>query len=81
MPLKTKLFDVADYLTTEEDIKAYLDEALASGDSRLVAAALGDVARAKGMTKLLRKPVSLVRAFTNLSVTKGIQNLGPCSRC
>ena len=52
MPLKTTLFDVADYLTTEKDIKAYLDEALASGDSRLVAAALGDVARAKGMTKI-----------------------------
>lgn len=37
MPQKTTFFDIADYLTTEEDIKAYLDEALASGDSRLLA--------------------------------------------
>ena len=52
MSLKTKLFDVVDFLKTEEDMKAYLDEALASGDSSLVAAALGDVARAKGMTRI-----------------------------
>ena len=39
-----------DYLQTEEDIVAYLEAALSEGDPALIAAALGDIARAKGMT-------------------------------
>ena len=39
-----------DYLETEEDIVAYLEAALDEGDPALIAAALGDIARAKGMT-------------------------------
>ena len=39
-----------DYLETEEDIVAYLGAALDEGDPALIAAALGDLARAKGMT-------------------------------
>ena len=39
-----------DYLETEEDIVAYLEAALDEGDPALIAAALGDLARAKGMT-------------------------------
>ena len=39
-----------DYLETEEDIVAYLEAALDEGDPGLIAAALGDIARAKGMT-------------------------------
>ena len=52
---KTRRWDAADYLTTEKDIVAYLEAALAEGDAALFTAALGDVARAKGMTEIARK--------------------------
>jgi len=42
-----------DYLETEEDIVAYLGAALDEGDPALIAAALGDIARAKGMTTVV----------------------------
>ena len=49
---KTRPWDPVEYLETEEDMAAYLDAALAENDLRLIAAALGDIARAKGMTKV-----------------------------
>lgn len=49
---KTKKWDAADHLNTVEDMAAYLEAALEDGDPALFAAALGDVARAKGMTKI-----------------------------
>ena len=51
----TRPWDATDYLETEEDIVAYLEAAFEDGDPRLVAAALGDVARANGMTKVARE--------------------------
>ena len=45
-------WDAVDYLATDEDIVAYIEAAFEDGDARLIAAALGDVARAKGMTKI-----------------------------
>ena len=48
----THPWDAADYLKTEEDIVAYVDAAFEDGDPTLIAAALGDVARARGMTKV-----------------------------
>lgn len=53
-PLKTKKYDVADYLDSDEMIAAYLDAAFESGDTSRIAEALGDVARARGMTKIAR---------------------------
>lgn len=50
----TTPWDPADHLKTEEDMAAYLEAALEEGDSGLVAAALGDIARAKGMTQVAR---------------------------
>jgi probable addiction module antidote protein len=50
----TKPFDAADYLKTEDDMVAYLEAALEEDDPRVVAAALGDIARAKGMTQVAR---------------------------
>lgn len=43
-------WDAADYLDTPKAIIAYLDEAAADDDPALLQAALGDVARAKGMS-------------------------------
>ena len=49
---KTRPWDAADHLKTKEDIALYLETAFEDGDSALIAAALGDAARAKGMTKV-----------------------------
>ncbi len=51
---KTRRWDAADYLKNDADVIAYLEAALEDGDSGVVAAALGDIARAKGMTKVAR---------------------------
>ncbi len=48
----TRPWDPADHLETDEDIVAYLEAAFEDGDPALIAAALGDVARARGMTKV-----------------------------
>jgi len=49
---KTKWWDAADTLETKEDIAAYLDAVFEDGDPELLKAALGDIARAKGMTEI-----------------------------
>lgn len=49
---KAAAYDAAEFLDTDEDIVAYLNAALEHGDPSLVSAALGDVARARGMTQL-----------------------------
>jgi probable addiction module antidote protein len=54
MALKTTRWDAADYLTTKEDIAAYLDAVLEDGDPDLLKAALGDIARSKGMTEIAK---------------------------
>ena len=55
MPLKTIPWDAAEHLDSPEMIAAYLDAALDEGDPKLVAAAIGDVARAHGMSQLARE--------------------------
>ena len=51
---KTRAWDPAEHLITDEDMAAYLEAALQEGDSALIAAALGDIARAKGMSQIAR---------------------------
>ena len=48
----TNLWDAAEHLETKEDMAAYLEAALEDGDPNLVVAALGDIARSKGMTHI-----------------------------
>ena len=50
-------WDAADYLKSEDDVAAYLQACIeeAPNDPTLVAAALGDVARARGMVRLARE--------------------------
>jgi probable addiction module antidote protein len=55
MTLKTYPWDPSERLDTPEAIVAYLDAALEDGDPRLIAAAIGDVARARGMSDLARE--------------------------
>ena len=52
---KTSPWDVAEHLETAEDMAAYLEAVLKEGDPALVAAAMGDIARAKGITQIARE--------------------------
>ena len=52
---RTRKWDAAEHLKTDEDMAAYLEAALEENDPELVAAALGDIARAKGMSDLARQ--------------------------
>ncbi len=52
---QTRPWDVVEHLKTEEDMVAYLEATLEEGDPALIAAALGDIARAKGMTQISRE--------------------------
>ena len=54
MAAKTRRWDAAEALKTKEDIAAYLGAVLDDGDPALLKAALGDVARAKGMSEIAR---------------------------
>jgi probable addiction module antidote protein len=53
---KFSRYDTADYLKSEEDMVAYLEACLeeAPDDPALIAAALGDIARARGMVRLAK---------------------------
>lgn len=51
---ETYPWDVVEHLETDEDMAAYLEAALEDGDTAVILAALGDIARAKGMTQLAR---------------------------
>lgn len=52
---KAKKWDASEYLGAEADIAAYLNAALEDGDASVIATALGDIARAKGMTQLAKE--------------------------
>lgn len=47
-------FDITEHLEDEQAIAEYLSLVLAENDAGLLAAALGDVARAKGMSEVAR---------------------------
>ncbi|MBZ9600778.1 addiction module antidote protein [Phyllobacterium chamaecytisi] len=48
-------WDVTEHLESEEAIFSYMNAAFEDGDPSLIAAAIGDVARARGMTKIARE--------------------------
>ena len=52
---RTLPWDAAEHLDSAEAAVAYLEMALGEGDATLFAAALGDVARARGMTEVARR--------------------------
>jgi probable addiction module antidote protein len=51
----TAPYDTADYLKTEEDMVGLLEAALEDGHPQVIAAALGAIARAHGMTKIAKE--------------------------
>jgi probable addiction module antidote protein len=48
-------FDIVDYLKTDKDIAEYLTVVLEDSDPALFVAAIGDIARAKGMSEISKK--------------------------
>jgi len=61
-------WDASEHLNTSEAINEYLTAALENGDSDLLLAVLGDIARAKGMTQIAKNTglgrESLYKALT-----------------
>ena len=52
--MKTRPWDAADHLKTEEDMVNYLEAAFEDGDPSLIQTAISDIARARGMTDIAR---------------------------
>lgn len=52
--LKIRPFDMANHLSNEEEITEYLRQVLEDNDPAELAGALGEIARARGMTQLAR---------------------------
>ena len=57
MKIKTLPYDVAETLRTPDEMAAYLEACIedADGDAAFIAKALGDIARAQGMTQIARQ--------------------------
>lgn len=54
MAVKTTKWDVAEFLASPDDVRAYLDAALEENDPVFFQKALGDAARSKGMAEIAR---------------------------
>ena len=54
MPLETTQWDPVEHIRSPEDERAYIEAAFEDGDPNLIAAAIGDVARARGMAQIAR---------------------------
>jgi probable addiction module antidote protein len=54
MALKTRKWDVTEFLDSEERIAIFLEAAFEEGDPSIIAAALGEVARARGMMQMAK---------------------------
>ena len=70
MTISVRRWDASDYLETTDDMLAYLNEAARTGDPQLLQAALGDIAKAKGMTDIARTTgVGRESLYKSLSTT------------
>lgn len=61
MTVKTSPYDGAEFLTDDEVIAAYINEALESDDPRQIAKALGAIARARGGMAQLARETGIAR--------------------
>ena len=69
MKITTKKWDASEHLDSPEMIREYLKAAYEDGNSQLLIAAIGNVAKAQGMTEIARK--------TNLSRQNLYKALSP----
>jgi probable addiction module antidote protein len=61
--INTSVWDASENLETEGDMIAYLEAAFEEGGSSIIAAALGDIARAKGMAQIAKNQDWGVKVF------------------
>jgi probable addiction module antidote protein len=52
---RTRPYDSAEYLDSDEAIHAYMAEALGTNDPKFIAKSLGTIARARGMSRIAKK--------------------------
>ena len=86
MALKTARWDASEFLDSDESIAAYLNAAFEDGDPGFIAASIGHVAKAKGMSQIARESglsrENLYRALSGngnpelSTMTKVMQALG-----
>jgi probable addiction module antidote protein len=84
--VKTRPFDIANYLESDEDMAEYLGQVIEDNDAAELAGALGVIARARGMAQLakdtglsresLYKGLSGERALSSDTLFKVIHALG-----
>jgi probable addiction module antidote protein len=65
-------FDVSEYLNNDEAVAEYLTAVIAENDAALLAAALGDIARARGMSEIA-KSTGLAREALYKALRPGAQ--------
>lgn len=53
--MKTKEYDIASHLSSEEEMLMYINELMDDGEISSVLSALGDIARARNMSQLSRE--------------------------
>jgi probable addiction module antidote protein len=68
--LKTKKFDVVDYLKTEDDIEAYLNAFFEDGDYEHLPLALADIARARKAMTIAAKAAGVSRTSLYQSLSE-----------
>lgn len=71
MAIKTTKWDATEALNSEEAIAAYLEAAFEDGDPVMVAMALGDIAKVKGMASVAREA-----GITREALYKSLSNKG-----
>jgi len=54
MTVKTKKWDIVEHLDNDERIALFLEAVFEDGDPAVIAAAIGDVARARGMSQVAK---------------------------
>lgn len=55
MKTKTTVWNITEHLKTRAEREAYLNAAFEDGDPSVIAAALGDIAKAEGMSKVAKR--------------------------
>jgi probable addiction module antidote protein len=55
MTIETKKWDIAEHLDSDEKIALFLEAVFEEGDPALISAAIGEVARARGMSQVAKE--------------------------
>lgn len=55
MPIETKPWDASEFINSPQDIAAYLDAYLEDGNAEEIRAALGTIARSRGMSAIAKE--------------------------